>query len=130
MLLEELMREPLVRQRVDDLRGRQEHERAQLVAGTCEHAVVEIGERDDEVDVVLAHELAQRRDVTGIADPRDKRMLVGVVERRRKGVQIGREGMGPGALECRHDVDPLSDAREEDAAHRRRGYPALLHSSW
>ncbi len=45
-------------QRVDDLWRRQQHERAELVARTARHAVVEVGERNDQRDVVHGDEAA------------------------------------------------------------------------
>src|SRR5581483_7426446 len=49
---EEEMSAPLVRERVDDLRCGQENERAELAASAGEDVVVEIGERDDEREIV------------------------------------------------------------------------------
>ena len=53
---EEQVGEPLVGERVDDLGRRQQHERAELVARAREHAVIEIGERNDQLDVVRRDE--------------------------------------------------------------------------
>jgi len=71
-------------------------------------------------------ERAERRDVARVVDPRDERVVVGVVERGRERVHVRRERPRARALEGRDDVDPLAGAGEEDAAHGRRGYPALL----
>ena len=43
----------------NDLLGGQQHERSELVPCPHEHHVVEVGERDDQPDVVLRDELAQ-----------------------------------------------------------------------
>ena len=66
--------------------------------------------------------VAQRRDVVGVVDPRHERVGVGVVERRRQLVDVGRDRARSRALERGDDVDALSGAREEDAAHGRREY--------
>ena len=49
---EEKMRKPLVRERVDHLQRRKQHERAQRVARAGEHAVVEV-RRAGQREVVL-----------------------------------------------------------------------------
>ena len=82
--------------------------------------MVEIGERDDQADVVLVDEPAQRGDVAGVVDPRHERMVVGVVERGRERVEVGRDGRRAGAPERRDDVDALPRAGEEDRSHRPR----------
>ena len=78
------MRLVLVLAERDRLRARQEHERAELVAVRGEHAVVEVGERDDELDSVLGDERGERRDVARVVDGRDGRAQVGGVERGRE----------------------------------------------
>src|SRR6266542_1782305 len=53
-----------------------------------EQTLVEVGERDDQADVVLLHELAQRRDVGRIVDPRRQHVEVGVIKGRREGARV------------------------------------------
>jgi uncharacterized SAM-binding protein YcdF (DUF218 family) len=57
-----------------------------------------------------------------IVDPRDEGMRVGVIDRGGQPVYIHGDRAGAGALERGDDVNALSGAREEDAAHGRRGY--------
>ena len=117
MLLEEEMGKVLVAESLDDLRIRQQHDRTELVARTREDDLVEIGQRHDQAYVVLLDERAQSRDVPRVVDPRDKGMLVGVVERGRKRVGIRRNGSGACPAEGVHDVDALSGTREENGRH-------------
>ncbi len=58
---EEHMGEPLVGERVDDLGRRQQHECAELVPGAGEHSVIEVGQRNDQLDVVRLDEAPQGR---------------------------------------------------------------------
>ena len=122
-LLEEDVRKILVLRALDHVCVGQQQDGSELIAAACKDGVIEIGERDDEVDPVLAHELGERRDVGRIVDPRHERVLVGRVERRRQAVQVDRERVRPRASERLHDVDALPRAGEEDGAHRARGYP-------
>ena len=66
----------------------QEHERAEPVAVGGEHAVVEVRERDDQLDSVLLDECARARRRIRIADGRHGRADVGRVERGRELVQV------------------------------------------
>ncbi len=93
----------------------------ELVAALGERVVVEVGERDDERDVVLGDERAQRGQVRRVVDARDERVAVGVVERRRERVDVRRERRRAGARERAEDVDPLAGAREEHGRHGRQG---------
>ncbi len=111
-LLEQLVREPLVRERVDDLRRRQQNERAELVARASKDAVVEVGERGTTSEMSCASISPQRGHVAGVAHARDEACLVRVVERGRERVHVGRERPRAGALESRNDVDPLASAGE------------------
>jgi uncharacterized SAM-binding protein YcdF (DUF218 family) len=89
--------------------------------------VVEIGQRNDERDVVHVHELAQRRDICAVVDARDERVRVGVVERRSKRVHVDSKCARTGAAECGDDVDPLAGAGEENSEQRAaEGTVALL----
>ena len=118
------MREPLVGERVDHLRRRKQHERAERVACAGEHAVVEIRQRNDERDVVLGDERRESGDVARIVDARHECVRVGVVQRRRERVDVDRDRRRARATERRDDVDALARAREEDAdaGHGPRGY--------
>jgi len=84
--------------------------------------VVEIREWDDQRELVLVHERPEGRHVVRVVHARHEHVGVGVVERGRKPIQIGRNGPRTGTLERVHDVNALPDAREEDAVHRGRGY--------
>ena len=84
--------------------------------------MVEIGERDDQPDVVLVDEPVQEGDVAGIVDPRRDRVVVGVPEGRRQRIEVGRDGRRAGARERRDDVDALPRAGEEDRSHGREAY--------
>ena len=119
---EEQVREPLVGERFDDLGRRQENRRPERIPRAGEDVVVEVGERNDERDVVRGDELGQRRHVRGIRDPRHEGVLVGVVERGREGVDVDRDRPRARAPERRDDVDALTGAREEDGRHGGRGY--------
>jgi hypothetical protein len=83
--------------------------------------VIEIVQRNDEPNVVLADEGCERRHVAGIRDPRDNRLAVGVVQRRRKRIGIDTERDGSGRSERLDDVDALARAGEQDH-HERREY--------
>ena len=95
-----------------------EHDRAaQVVAGLRELQVVEIGERDDQPDVVQLDEVARGHPRTGVVDPGHERPAVGVVESRRELVDVGGDRRRAGAAEGRDDVDALARAREQDGRH-------------
>ena len=111
------MREILVGEALDDLRVRQEHERAHLVTRLRERDLVEVRERHDEAHVVLVDEGAQRRHVTLLLDAWHERVAVGVVERRRERVDVCGDGRGARAPERVEDVDSLPGTREEDRRH-------------
>ena len=101
---------------------RHEHDRAaELVARLGELQMVEIGERHDQPHVVQRDEVAQRGDVPGVVDPRHERAPVGVVERGRELVDVGRDRRRAGARERGDDVDALARAREQDGRHDRGG---------
>ena len=68
-------------------------------------------------DVVLGDERRERGHVARVVDARDERHLVGVVERGRERVEVGRDRRRAGPPEGAHDVDALSRAREEDRGH-------------
>jgi hypothetical protein len=118
--LERLMREVLVAHLGDDLRGRQEDGGTELVAGAGEGELIEVGQRDDEIDTVLLDEAGQRRDVLRVADARHELVPVGVVERGREAVDVGRDRRRAGPAEGGHDVDALPSAREENRRHGER----------
>src|SRR5204863_8394829 len=71
---------------------------------------------------VLVDERAQRRHVVRVVDARHGGVGVGVVERRSEPVDVGGDRARARATERRDDVHALAGAREEDAAHRPRGY--------
>ena len=85
----------------------------ELGARPREDHVVEIGERDDQPHVVDGDEVAKGADVAEVVDPRHERAVVGVVERGRERVDVGRDRRRAGAAERRDDVDALAGAREE-----------------
>jgi hypothetical protein len=112
------VREVLVADAAAGLGVRQQHERGvERVAGRGERHVVEVGEGDDQPDVVLRDELRQPRDVARIADARHEGVSVGVVERGRERVEVGCDGRGAGAPEGFDDVHALPGAGEEDGGH-------------
>ena len=82
--------------------------------------MVEIGERDDQPDVVLLDERAQRGEVAGVVDARHDLAVIGDVERRRELAGVDRERRRAGAAKRGDDVDPLPRAGEEDHGHVRR----------
>ena len=87
-----------------------------------EHQVVEVGERDDEPDVVLAATSSRSAgDVAGVVDARHERVAVGVVERGRERVDVGGDRRRAGPSEGGDDVDALPRAGEEDRGHGERG---------
>ena len=123
MALEEEVRLVLVAHRPADLGRRDEHERRrERVARLREEHLVEVGERDDQADVVLGDECRERGDVAGAVDARDERVVVGVVERGRERVGVGRDRRRAGAAEGRDDVHALPGAGEEDGGHGREAY--------
>ena len=88
-----------------------------------EHAVVEVGERDDELDAVLGDERARApRCSPGSSTGGHERAAVGGVQRRRELVQVDRERRRPGAPERLDDVDALPGAGEEDDGHGAEAY--------
>jgi hypothetical protein len=70
---------------------------------------------------VLGDDRRERVDVARVAHSRDERPVVGVVERGRERVEVGRDGRRAGPPEGAHDVDALPRAREEDGRHDGRG---------
>ncbi len=118
MLLEEEVRGVLVLRTLDHLAGGEEDDRSvELGAVLREQNVIEVGQGDNEADVVRAHELAQRRQVAGVDDAGDDRVHVGVVERGRERVRVDRDRRRAGAAERRDDVDALAGAGEENGRH-------------
>ena len=63
--------------------------------------MVEIVQRHDQANVVLAHEVGERVDVSGIGDQRHDRLEIRVVERRRERVGVCSEGAAPAARKAR-----------------------------
>ena len=118
--LEGLVRDVLVAHLGDDLARREEDGRAELLAALREQELVEIGERDDEVDVVLDYEPGELGDVGGIVDARHELVAIRVVERGREAVDVGRDGGRTGPAEGGHDVDALARAGEKDGRHGER----------
>ena len=80
-------------------------------------SLVEIGQRHDQADVVLLDKRTQSRNVIRVVHPRDKRVLVGVVERRCKWVGVDCNGCGAGSAERAHDVHTLPGTCEENGRH-------------
>jgi hypothetical protein len=114
------VREVLVAHPLADVGLGHEHERgSERLARARQQDLVEIGERDDQPDVVLLDYCGERPDVARIVDARDERVAVGVVQRRRERVEVGRDRRRARLAECRDDVDPLPRAGEEDGAQRR-----------
>ena len=94
------MREELVGAALDRLLARDEHEHvAERLLRPGEHEMVEVGQRHDQANVVQRHEVAERRDVAGVVDPRDDGVAVGVVERRGERVDVGRDRRRTGTAE-------------------------------
>jgi hypothetical protein len=122
-LREEQVREVLVAEALHGVGVRQQHEGAELVAGAGEDRLVEIGERDDQANVVRVDEAPQRRHVIGVVDPWDELVAIGVVERRGERVRVGRDRRRARAAERADDVDALSGAREENRRHEREPSP-------
>jgi hypothetical protein len=104
----------------DDLGGREEHGRPELLAVASEDELVEVGERDDQVDVLLSDETRQLGHVLRVADARHELVMVGVVEGRREAVDVGRDRGRAGPTEGGHDVDALARAGEKDGRHGER----------
>ena len=107
----------LVLETLDDLRVGEQHHCSELLARACQRDLVEIGQRHDQADVVLLDERAQSRNVVRVVHPRDKGVLVGVVERRCERVGIRCNGCGAGSAERAHDVHALPGTREENGRH-------------
>jgi hypothetical protein len=87
--------------------------------------VIEIVQRHDEANGVLAHELGERRHVPRIRDSGDEGPAIGVVQRGCQRIRVGTEGHGSGVSERLDDVDPLAGAREQHY-HERREYSEAL----
>ena len=103
--------------RHDDFRGWQQNECAHLVAGTRQRDLIEICERNDQVDALLLDELAQSRDVSIVLDSRHERMQVGVVESGSERIDVRGNRDRTGLTERLDDVDALSRTREENRRH-------------
>ena len=111
------MREVLVAEPLDRVSVRQQDERAELVARACEQRLVQIGERNEEIDAVLVDDAPQRPYVLRIVDARHEDVAVGVVERRRQRVDVRGDRRRACAAKGTDDVDALARAREEDRGH-------------
>ena len=119
---EELVREVLVAHRATDRGRRREHERRrQRLPVRGDDLLVEVGQRDDEPDVVLGDERRERPDVARVVDAGDERHAVGVIEGGRKRVEVGGDGRRARTSEGAHDVDALSRAGEEHGGHPDAG---------
>ena len=70
--------------------------------------MVEVVQRHDQTNVLLADERCERWNVVWIRNPRDDRLAIGVVERRRERVGVGAENICTGSLEGADDVDALA----------------------
>jgi hypothetical protein len=114
------VREVLVGHLRDDFGRRQEHSCSDLVARAGERELVEVGQGNDEADVVLGDECRELGDVTGVVDAQDELVSIGVVQRRSEWVDVGRDRRGAGSAERGDDVDPLAGAGEEDCGHGQR----------
>ena len=115
------MREVLVAHLLDDVgRATGAPATAMLVAGAGEDQLVEVGERDDQVDVVLGDEGRELGDVARVVDAPDELVAIRVVERRRERVDVDRDCGRAGPAERRDDVDALAGAGEEDGGHGER----------
>jgi len=101
--------------------GKQQERRGELVSRAGEHRMVEIVQRHDEANVVLTDERSERHHVSGICDPRDDGVTIGVIKRRREWISVGAERNGSGGPERLDDVDALARAGEQDH-HERREY--------
>ena len=107
---------------MDRLDVRHEHDSAaELVARLGELQMVEIGQRHDQANLVQRDEIAERGHVAGVVDSRHERVPIGVVERGRERVDVGRDRRRAGARERGDDVDALARAREQDGRHDRGG---------
>ena len=124
MALEEGVGEVLVAHRLADLRlGHERQCRLEDAARAREQELVEVGERDDELDVVLLDELRERRDVGWILDSRHELEVIRVPERGSERVEVGGDRRRARATEGRDDVDALPGAGEEDGCHGAQGIP-------
>ena len=81
--------------------------------------MVQIGERDDQADVVLVDESTDRVDVAGVDDPRCDRVVVRMPQGRRERVEVRGDRGGARTRESRDDVDALACAGEENRGQRR-----------
>ena len=79
--------------------------------------MVEIGQRDDQANVVQLDEVAERRDVAEVVDAGHERPAVGVVERGRELVDVDGDRGRAGLAKRGDDVNPLPGAREQDGRH-------------
>ena len=104
--------------------GHEDDGRRQLSSQPRQDHMVEVGERDDQPDVVGVDEVAEGADVAVVVDARHERAAVGVVERRRERIDVGRDRRRARAAERGDDVDALPGAREEDGRHSGSGYRA------
>ena len=83
--------------------------------------MVEIVQRNDEANVILADELRDSRDIAGIGDSRDDRPAIRVVQRRCERIGVSAERDGSRSAKRLDDVDALARAGEQDH-HERREY--------
>ena len=129
MLLEEQVREVLVAHRAADLRRRdaarapERATRGERERSSWSRSVSGITSRTS----CSAHQLRERGNVRLVRDARHERHTVGVVQRRREPVDVGRDRGRARPREGADDVDALPGAREEDRGHggqRSRARPA------
>ena len=119
--LEGLVGQVLVAHLLGHAGRREEQRRAEVVARGGEDHLVEIGERDDQVDVVLGDEPGQLGHIAGVVHAEDELVTVRVVEGGRERVGVRGNGRRAGPAERRDDVDALPRAGEEDRRHGERG---------
>ena len=125
VLLEEEVRDVLVAHRRGrpPATGRARAPARALSRDAREDLLVEVGERHDEPHVVLGDERRERRDVAaGRRRAARAPCSIGVVERRRESVGVGRDRGRAGTAERGDDVDALAGAGEEHGGHGGREY--------
>ena len=88
--------------------------------GSGEGQLVEIGQRDDQVDGVLGDQGCELGEVARVVDAQDELVAIRVVERRSERVDVDRDCGRAGPAERGDDVDALAGAREEDGGHGER----------
>ncbi len=114
------MREVLVAHLLDDVGRGQEHRHGDVIPGSGEDQLVEVGQGNDQVDGVLGDESRELWDVARVVDASDELVPIRVVERGSERVDVDRERRRAGPAEGRDDVDALARACEEDGGHGER----------